>query len=130
MQVDARRSLRFEQLRPLLDIRASFISLQLGPPAQERNDDRVKDFSAHIQSWSDTAALVSLLDLVISADTAVCHLAAAMGKTTYLLNRYDTCWRWLLNRNDSPWYPGLIQFRQKRPGDWPDVMDRVISALQ
>jgi hypothetical protein len=130
MRTDARRSLHFEQMKPLLDTyNVSFFSLQIGPPKQELNDARVKDMSVEIKSWSDTAALVSFLDLVISADTSVCHLAAGMGKRTFLLNRYDTCWRWLLHRDDSPWYPSLTQFRQKEPGDWGSVIGRIKTAL-
>jgi hypothetical protein len=84
MKVDSRRSIRFEQIRPLLDAEnVSFVSLQLGPPQHERNDDRVKDISSEIKNWSDTAAVVSLLDLVITVDTSVCHLAAAMAKIRF-----------------------------------------------
>jgi ADP-heptose:LPS heptosyltransferase len=90
---------------------------------------KLGDISSQLKSWSDTAAAISLLDLVISADTSVCHLAAAMGKQTFLLNRYDTCWRWLSDRNDSPWYPSLTQFRQKTPGDWDEVIERVKVKL-
>ena len=65
-----------------------------------------------------------------SVDTAVAHLAAALGRPVWLLNRYDTCWRWLLDRTDSPWYPTLRQFRQPRPGDWNSVMREVGTALE
>ncbi len=131
LAVDARRSLNFMQLKPLLEINElTFVSLQLGPPKAQRDDDRVQDISSHIQSWSDTAAVIAQLDAVVSADTSVCHMAGAMGKPVLLLNRYDTCWRWLLDRDDSPWYPSLIQYRQKTPGDWEDVIARVKAALQ
>jgi tetratricopeptide (TPR) repeat protein len=130
MKTDSRRSLRFEQIKPLLDVpQCSFLSLQMGPPRQERNDDRVKDISSEIRNWSDTAAVISLLDLVISVDTSICHLSAAMGKRTFMLNRYDTCWRWLLDRDDSPWYPSLTQFRQEIAGEWEQVIERVKLAI-
>jgi hypothetical protein len=73
--------------------------------------------------------LVDGLDLVISVDTSVAHLAGAMGKPVWLLNRHDTCWRWLLGRSDSPWYPTLRQFRRPAPGDWRSVMEDVRDAL-
>jgi ADP-heptose:LPS heptosyltransferase len=66
---------------------------------------------------------------VIGVDTAVVHLAGALGKPVWLLNRFDTCWRWLLGRDDSPWYPTLRQFRQPSAGDWQGVMERVRAAL-
>jgi ADP-heptose:LPS heptosyltransferase len=67
--------------------------------------------------------------LVISVDTSVVHLAGAMGKPVFLLDRYDHCWRWLSGRDDSPWYPSLRIFRQTRPGDWAPVIARVTEAL-
>jgi len=70
------------------------------------------------------------LDLVISVDTSVVHLAGALGTPVWLLNRFDTDWRWLLDRDDSPWYPSLRQFRQPTPGDWHSVISRARGALQ
>jgi ADP-heptose:LPS heptosyltransferase len=69
------------------------------------------------------------LDLVISVDTAAAHLAGAMGKPVWVLNRFDTCWRWMLDRDDSPWYPTMRLFRQPRPGDWNSVVRAVVVAL-
>jgi ADP-heptose:LPS heptosyltransferase len=71
----------------------------------------------------------SPLDLVISVDTSTAHLAGALGKPVWLLNRFDTCWRWLLDRTDSPWYPTLRLYRQARPGDWDGVIERVRADL-
>jgi ADP-heptose:LPS heptosyltransferase len=88
------------------------------------------DFTADLHDFADTAALIDGLDLVISVDTAVAHLAGALGKPVWLLNRFDTCWRWLLDRDDSPWYPSLRQFRQPHPGDWGSVIRRVRDALR
>jgi ADP-heptose:LPS heptosyltransferase len=73
--------------------------------------------------------VIANLDLVISVDTAVAHLAGALGKPIWLLNRYDSCWRWMLERSDSPWYSTLRQFRQSRAGDWASVIDAVAAAL-
>jgi ADP-heptose:LPS heptosyltransferase len=87
------------------------------------------DFTADLSDFADTAALIDNLDLVISVDTSVAHLAGGMGKPVWLLNRYDTCWRWLLERDDSPWYPTLRQFRQPSPGDWQTVVAAVRDAL-
>ena len=78
---------------------------------------------------ADTAALVEVLDLVISVDTSVVHLAGAIGKPVWVLNRYDQCWRWLTGRTDSPWYPGARLFRQREMGDWEGVIEQVRRAL-
>ena len=78
----------------------------------------------------DTAALIEELDLVISIDTAVAHLAGALGKPLWLLTRFESDWRWMLGRDDSPWYPTARLFRQRRPGDWDELMQRVGAALR
>jgi hypothetical protein len=87
------------------------------------------DWTAELHDFADTAALIEALDLVISVDTAPAHLAGALGKPVWLLNRFDTCWRWMLRRDDSPWYPTMRLFRQQRPGDWDGVMRDVRAAL-
>ena len=69
------------------------------------------------------------LDLVISVDTAVAHLAAALGRPVWMLNRFNSCWRWLMHRDDTPWYPSMRLFRQTSRGDWPGVVERVRQAL-
>ena len=111
----------------------SFVSLQKGAdPAQLRAlpaGARLHDWTAELSDLADTAALIDGLDLVIGVDTAVIHLAGALGKPVWLLNRFDTDWRWLLGRDDSPWYPTLRQFRQAQPGDWKGVVARVAAAL-
>ena len=84
--------------------------------------DQLKDFT-------DTAALIENLDLVVTVDTSTAHLAAAMGKPVWILNRFDSCWRWLLERQDSPWYPTVTLFTQKTPGDWDEVIARVKDEL-
>ncbi|MGH7102672.1 MAG: tetratricopeptide repeat protein [Acetobacteraceae bacterium] len=124
---DRRRSIEPTLLRALLETPgATFISLQPGAPPAGMP---ILTFPDEIRDFADTAALVAALDLVISVDTAAVHLAGALGKPVWLLNRFDTCWRWLRERTDSPWYPTLRQFRQSQPGDWPGVMAAVEAAL-
>lgn len=132
--IDQRRSLHFSSFEPLLDLPgAVFCSLQLDRPSEQAGAavaaGRLLDWTGELRDFADTAALVDALDLVISADTAVAHLAAAMNKPTWILSRHDGCWRWLEQREDSPWYPSVRLFRQVRPGDWDEVMGRVGAAL-
>jgi ADP-heptose:LPS heptosyltransferase len=87
------------------------------------------DFMGEMTDFADTAALIMSLDLVISVDTAVAHLAAALGKPVWLLDRFDACWRWLTGRRDSPWYPTLRIYRQQHPGDWHAVIREVTRDL-
>ncbi len=82
-----------------------------------------------MSDFADTAALVEGLDLVIGVDTAVVHLAGALGKPVWLLNRFDSCWRWQRARDDSPWYPTLTQFRHSAAGDWGSVIAEVKRRL-
>jgi ADP-heptose:LPS heptosyltransferase len=82
-----------------------------------------------VVDFSDTAAIIANLDLVVSVDTSVAHLAGALGKPVFLLDRYDNCWRWLSGRSDSPWYPTLRIFRQTKIGDWTPVMQQAAAAL-
>jgi tetratricopeptide (TPR) repeat protein len=136
---DARRSVSLQQLSPILDVPGvQFYSLQIGPAAQQlraMQDEldpgpHVVDYTGDLMDFADTAALVTNLDLVISVDTSTAHLAGAMGRPVWILNRFDTCWRWLLERDDSPWYPGARLFRQPSLGDWDSVIGRVRAALQ
>ena len=126
---DGRRSIAPDKLAPLAGLRTvRLISLQKGvPPAPAALG--VIDPTAELRDFADTAALVANLDLVVCVDTAVAHLAAAMGKPVWLLDRYDHCWRWLAGRRDSPWYPSLRIYRQKRPGDWDAVLAEVARDL-
>lgn len=134
-QAYARRSLTLEQLRPLLGIAGIlYCSLQKGEPAEQAQAmagrDNFVDLTAGIADFADTAALAAQLDLVITVDTSVCHLAGGMGLETWLLNRRDACWRWLVGRDDSPWYPTLTQYRQSGQGEWGDVVARVTHDLK
>ena len=110
-----------------------WINLQIdADPAEEAAlaSAGVTRFPGAVSGFHDTAALISCLDVVVSVDTAVTHLAAALGRPTWLmLNRYATDWRWLLNREDSPWYSTVRIFRQPDYGAWPPVLDRVAQYL-
>ncbi|MCL2430837.1 MAG: hypothetical protein FWD12_16560, partial [Alphaproteobacteria bacterium] len=135
LKTDRRRSIALKALAPLGEVSGvSFVSLQKDEPAAEAADPphglMLHDFTADLHDFEDTAALIVNLDLVISVDTSVAHLAGALGKPVWLLNRFDTCWRWLQNRDDSPWYPTLRQFRQQSAGDWNGVACAVRDALQ
>ena len=133
MGADRRRSLALEQFSTLADLPGvSFVSLQKGPAAAEVPPSGMVllDWTGELDDFADTAALVEALDLVISVDTAVVHLAGALGRPVWLLNRFDRCWRWLQDRDDSPWYPTLRQFRQQSPGDWAGVLDRIHAAIE
>ncbi|HEX8964467.1 MAG TPA: tetratricopeptide repeat protein [Rhodocyclaceae bacterium] len=136
-EVNRRRNVPLAKLAALALPGVRFFSLQKGEEAvaqlrelqATRGDPAIADFTAELHDFSDTAALVDNLDLVVSVDTATAHLAGALGKEVWLLNRFDTCWRWLLDRRDSPWYPGLRLFRQASPGDWDGVVAAVRAAL-
>jgi tetratricopeptide (TPR) repeat protein len=126
---DRRRSLAPERLAPLFELSGlHFVSLQKTGPAAPA-DFPLTDLMDEMGDFADTAALIANLDLVISVDTAVVHLAAAMGKPVWVLNRFDQCWRWLTGRRDSPWYPALRLYPQPRPGDWDAVLAEVVRDL-
>jgi tetratricopeptide (TPR) repeat protein len=130
---DLERSIALSRLAPILatpDTR--FISLQKNPrpgdvPALKGS--AIEDFTADFVDFADTAAVVEQLDLVITVDTSIAHLAGAMGKTVWLLLPTNPDWRWLLGRDDSPWYPTIRLFRQSSAGDWDGVIRRVADAL-
>lgn len=127
--VDRRRSVAPALFAPLTDVNGiTFYSLQKDGP-EFPADSKVINLMDSCDDFADTAALVANLDLVISVDTAVAHLAGALGKPVWVLNRFDSCWRWLTNREDSPWYPTLRLFRQPQPGDWKSVIVKVKTEL-
>lgn len=133
--IDRRRSMRLAQFGPLGAVPGiSVVSLQKGPPATQSQAPppglALTDWTAELWDFADTAALIAGLDLVISVDTAVVHLAGALGKPVWVLNRYDACWRWLHDRTDSPWYPTARLFRQRVYGEWDSVIEEVIAALR
>lgn len=109
-----------------------FFSLQMGTPAQQLETAGlpIQDLRSAITDLADTAALMSHLDLVITVDTSVAHLAGALGKPTWVLLPFSSDWRWLTERDDSPWYPTVRLFRQARPRHWESVLERVYSELE
>ncbi len=132
--IDRRRSLPLAALAPLADVPGvRFVSLQMGPGAAQLAEApagmEIADPMGSVRDFADTAALAETLDLVITVDTSVCHLAGGLGRPVWMLSRADACWRWLGNREDSPWYPTMRVFGQKRSGDWTGVVARVRTAL-
>ncbi len=131
---DPGRSIPLAALSPVFtQPNALFVSLQ--PQVRERDalafaQSGMLDFGALLTDYTETAALVDVLDLVISVDTSVVHLAGALGKPVWVLLPRVPDWRWLLGRDDSPWYPDARLFRQPRPGDWPAVIDAVARAFE
>lgn len=129
------RSIASHRLAPLAGLPGiNFISLQKYHPGADRAPPPAElgltDWMDEIEDFGDTAALIDALDLVIAVDTAVAHLAGALGKPVWLLNRFFPCWRWLSEGTDSPWYPTLRQFRQPRLDDWDSVIAEVRCALE
>jgi ADP-heptose:LPS heptosyltransferase len=128
------RSISLPSFAPLAAARgARFYSLQVGPPAADiaktPPNFELIDLGGEIRDFADTTAIIDNLDLVISIDTSVAHLAGSMGKPVWILLTFAPDWRWLLHRDDSPWYPAARLFRQKSIGDWDGVMSRVADAL-
>jgi hypothetical protein len=137
--INLRRNIPLAQLASLKHPDIEFYSLQKGELAEKEltslqasdwDGPRVTSHVDELHDWSDTAAFVENLDLLISVDTSTAHLAGALGKPFWLLNRFDTCWRWMLERTDSPWYPSARIYRQEKPGDWSNVVQRVSAALR
>jgi hypothetical protein len=128
--MNARRSIPPEALAPLIAIPGlRLVSLQHGADAAAAGLP-LPDLMDSVTDFDDTAAIVAGLDLVISVDSAVAHLAGAMGKPVWVLSRHDACWRWLAGRRDSPWYPSLRLYRQPSPGDWAPVIAEVAKDLR
>ena len=94
---------------------------------RERPD--IVDLTAHLSDFAETAALMSCLDLIITVDTSMAHLAGALGRPTWIMLQHMPDWRWLLDREDSPWYPTARLFRQAEPGNFSDVVERVRAEL-
>jgi hypothetical protein len=132
--LNGRRSMSLAQLAPFGGVEGvQFVSLQAGPKASEALTPPpglvLHDPMPEVTDFADTAAIVANLDLVISVDTSVVHLAGALGKPVFLLDRYDNCWRWLSGRTDNPWYRKLRIFRQARIGEWAPVVRQAAVAL-
>ncbi len=132
---DRHRSCRLEHFLPLLQVKgAEFFSLQKGDRTQELQqlpaDLKLEDWDPFLNTFADTAGAISSLDMVISVDTSVAHLAGALAKPVWVLLCYAPDWRWMLDREDSPWYPTMRLFRQPQPLDWATVIDQVAHALR
>jgi tetratricopeptide (TPR) repeat protein len=133
---DHNRTISLELLRPLLEHQAiaRFISLQKGPATAQLRDlpagIEVLEVSPDLPDFAQTAALIENLDLVITVDTSVAHLAGAMGKEVWVLIPVNPDWRWMLGREDSPWYPTMRLFRQARFGQWQPPIERIVNAIQ
>jgi ADP-heptose:LPS heptosyltransferase len=121
------------RLSPLFRSGDAWVSLQKEVRASDQkalHASGLCDLTAELADFADTAALIAGLDLVITVDTSVAHLAAALGKPVWLMLPFAPDFRWLLDREDSPWYPNMRLFRQERPGDWDGVVQRIAAALQ
>ncbi|KAA0889857.1 tetratricopeptide repeat protein [Oryzomonas rubra] len=126
---DPGRSCPPELLAPLATVEhISWYSLQFG--WKEALPLPMADPTGHVRDFGDTAALIAQLDLIITVDTAVAHLAGALGKPAWVMLPHAPDWRWMTGREDSPWYPSLRLFRQARPGSWREVVQRVAHALE
>ncbi len=137
-RVNKWRNIPLSRLAALKHPDIEFYSIQKGQPAESELGDligrhwdgpNIIDFTGQLNNFSDTAALIDNLDLVISVETSTAHLAGAMGKPVWILNPFNTDWRWLLDRTDSPWYPTVKLYRQEKAGDWDGVVQRVKSDL-
>jgi len=131
---DRNRSLSLEEMLPLASVPGvALYSLQAGPRvgdiAKVAHPALVRDLSRHLNDFADTAAVIAALDLVICADTSVAHLAAALGKPVWVLTPFSPDWRWLIGREDTPWYPTMRLIRQSEPGRWDDVVARLVGDL-
>jgi tetratricopeptide (TPR) repeat protein len=130
---DAVRSMPLEWCAPLLPL-ANLVLLQKevrdADQAFLQQHDAIRFVGADLQTFSDTAAVIENVDLVISVDTSLVHLAGSMGKPLYVLLPWAGEWRWLMDRSDSPWYPGARLCRQSAPGDWAGVMAEVCERLK
>jgi tetratricopeptide (TPR) repeat protein len=129
---DVNRSISLRSLSRILDVDASFVSLQTDPRPDDKaqlGQTNIVDLTAHLTDFAETAALVSCLDLVITVDTSVAHLAGALGRPTWILLPWTPDYRWLLDREDSPWYPTVRLFRQTEARDYATVLERVRSEL-
>jgi tetratricopeptide (TPR) repeat protein len=133
---DSRRSVALTQFEPLFGVRGtSFVSLQFGPRTADLKKLKsgrrtIEDLSPSFGDFIETAAAIDTLDLVITVDTSVAHLAGGLGKPVWVLLPWVTDWRWMLNREDSPWYPSMRLFRQKKDEDWADVIARMVKELR
>jgi tetratricopeptide (TPR) repeat protein len=137
-KVNERRNIPLKMFEAFGDLPFDYVSLQKGQSAEFELSTLIAsrwagpvmtNLSDRLTDFAETAALIEQLDLVITVDTSTAHLAAAMGKPTWILNRFDSCWRWLMDRTDSPWYTSVRLYQQRTPGDWAEVVQRVRQDL-
>ena len=131
---DWRRSIDLARLKPLLEVPGvSFVSLQLGPRGTDLAalaPGTIMAPAAELNDFAETAGAILNLDLVIAVDTSVVHLAGALARPAWMMLPFSPDWRWMIDRADSPWYPTLRLYRQRRPGDWDEVIARVAADLR
>jgi hypothetical protein len=132
--VDSRRSMKLADFSNLAKIKGiSWVSLQTGVPSSQvmrpPSGMFIGDWSSELFDFYDTAALIEQLDLVITVDTSVAHLAGALRKPVWMLSRFDGCWRWLVNQERSPWYPTMRIYNQKEAGNWSEPLNRIHADL-
>ena len=134
--VNERRNISFAHIPKLNNKDINFYSLQKGEPAESDLKKNLEiywpqsnfiNYADKLVDFSDTAALIMNLDVVISVDTSVAHLAGALGKSVYLLNRYDSCWRWSEKNLYSIWYPSIKKFNSAKPLDWEKSIQQIIE---
>ena len=131
---DRNRSLPLRAFLSVIDESRAWFGIQKGMPATDHEAlsaaPQLRIFDAEITDFEDTAALIAELDLIITVDTSLAHLAGSMGRNCWVMLPFNPDWRWLLDREDSPWYPSIRLFRQKKLGDWASVMAQLRAALQ
>lgn len=131
---DHNRSIPLADFLKMLPPGLDYVSLQRDVHAEDRAALRtradIRDIGGHLADFSDTAALADLMDVIISVDTSVVHLAGAMGRPVWVLLPFNPDWRWMLERSDSPWYASARLYRQKRAGDWAEVFEAVKADVQ
>lgn len=130
---DANRSIMLDHLAPLAQSGATFVPIQKGPAAAQANKPpagmHVVPLSDEIADFEDTAAILEVADLLISVDSSPVHLAGALGRPVWVMLPFVPDWRWLLNRDDTPWYPSLRLYRQSARGDWRGVIGAMAKDL-
>ncbi|HTH95255.1 MAG TPA: hypothetical protein VL550_08485 [Rhodocyclaceae bacterium] len=130
---DANRSITFEHLAPLTSSGATLVSIQKGPAAAQAKAPpagmNVVSLSDEIADFEDTAAILEIVDLLISVDSSPVHLAGALGRPVWVMLPFVPDWRWLLGRDDTPWYPSVRLYRQRARGEWHGVIERVAQEL-
>ena len=130
---DHNRSIALRECLPLMDERAAWFGIQKGMPNTDREGlsaaAALRVFDLEITDFEDTAALIAEMDLIITVDTSLAHLAGSMGRECWVMLPFNPDWRWLLDRQDSPWYASVRLFRQKHIGDWAGVLDEMRTAL-